>query len=282
MKKWNLIIDVEKCENCHNCFLACKDEFVDNEFKGYSALQPKHDHRWIDILKKERGQYPMIDVAYLPQPCFHCDEAPCVKAAKEGAVYKRSDGIVMIDPQKAKDQPEIVKSCPYGAIWWNETENLAQKCTLCAHLLDDGWKEPRCVSVCPTAALRIEQREDNQMQKCVEGEGLKYYRANEKTSPRVYYKNLHRFDECFLGGSVAVTKEGICDCVADAEVSLQTPSGEKIANKKTDAFGDFKFDHLQENFGDCVITINHPESGAKKLEVTLKESTYLGVIFLSS
>ena len=32
-------------------------------------------------------------------------------------------------------------------------KQLPQKCTLCAHLLDKGWKEPRCVEACPTAAL---------------------------------------------------------------------------------------------------------------------------------
>ena len=31
MKRWSLVIDVEKCEGCHNCFLACKDEHVGNK-----------------------------------------------------------------------------------------------------------------------------------------------------------------------------------------------------------------------------------------------------------
>ena len=101
MKKWNLIIDVEKCEDCNNCFLACKDEHVDNDWPGYSLPQPLHGHRWMNIMRKERGQFPMIDVAYLPIPCMHCDRAPCIEAAKGGAVYKRDDGIVIIDPEKA-------------------------------------------------------------------------------------------------------------------------------------------------------------------------------------
>ncbi len=281
MKKWNLIIDVAKCENCNNCFLACKDEFVDNDFEGYTALQPKHDHRWIDILRKERGQYPLIDVAYLPIPCFHCDDASCVKGAKDGAVYKRNDGIVLIDPVKARNQPDIVKSCPYGAIWWNETENLAQKCTLCAHLLDDGWKEPRCVSVCPTGALKIERLADNQMQACVEEEELRHYKANENTSPRVYYKNLHRFTDCFVGGSVSVTVGDITDCVKDAQVILQDGSGEKITESTTDAFGDFRFDHLPENSGSYCIHISHPNYGKKQVEIVLAESANIGTISLS-
>ena len=38
---WGLIIDVARCHDCNNCFLACKDEFIDNDFPGYSQAQPK-------------------------------------------------------------------------------------------------------------------------------------------------------------------------------------------------------------------------------------------------
>ncbi len=102
MKKWNMVIDIAKCEDCNNCMLACKDEHVDNDFPGYSGPQPRHGHRWMDIDRKERGTYPLIDVAYLPQPCMHCDNAPCIKVAESGAVRKRDDGLVIIDPVKAE------------------------------------------------------------------------------------------------------------------------------------------------------------------------------------
>ena len=138
MKKWSMIIDIEKCEDCNNCFLACKDEHVDNDWQGYSLSQPRHGHRWMNILRKERGQYPLMDVAYRPTPCMHCDDAPCVKVAEDGSVYKRDDGIVIIDPEKAAGRKDIIKSCPYGAVWWNEEKNIPQKCTMCAHLLDEG------------------------------------------------------------------------------------------------------------------------------------------------
>ena len=134
MKSWHLIIDVARCHDCNDCFLADKDEFVDNEFPPYSAAQPWHGHRWMNIKRKERGQYPVVQTAYLPMPCMHCDEAPCLTA--DGAVYKRDDGLVIIDPVKAKGRKEIVTSCPYNAIYWNEDKQLAQKCTGCAHLLD--------------------------------------------------------------------------------------------------------------------------------------------------
>ena len=53
MKKWNLVIDVENCNNCHMCSLACKDEFVGNSFPGYSAEMPKRGADWIKMNKKD-------------------------------------------------------------------------------------------------------------------------------------------------------------------------------------------------------------------------------------
>lgn len=280
MTKWNLVIDVEKCEDCNNCFLACKDEHVDNDWPGYAISQPRHGHRWMNILRKERGQYPIIDVAYLPVPCMHCDVAPCIKAGKAGAVYKRDDGIVIIDPEKARGQEDIVKACPYDAIWWNEEHNVPQKCTFCAHLLDDGWKEPRCVTACPTGAISVVRTKDRDMQAIVASENLEILHPQYNASPRVYYKNLNRFTRCFIGGSVAFEKKGVIDCAEGARVALLKGS-EKMGEAVTDNFGDFKFDHLVEESGRYTVEIVFKDYDKKALEVDLKTSISLGTIHLS-
>jgi Fe-S-cluster-containing dehydrogenase component len=281
MKKWHMVIDVAKCHDCNNCFLACKDEYVDNDFPGYSAPQPRHGHRWMNIMRRERGQYPIIDVAYLPVPCMHCDNAPCIKAAKNGAVYKRNDGIVIIDPVKAKGQKDIVASCPYGAVWWNEENNVPQKCTFCAHLLDEGWKEPRCAQACPTGALRTYYVEDSEMQGIIEAEKLAVYEPKHGTKPRVYYKNLYRFTECFIGGSVALQLKDKDECAEGAKVTLLKASGEKIGEGVTNNYGDFKFDGLGENSGKYTLEIVYPAYEKKTLEVDLKVSLNVGTVFLS-
>lgn len=279
MKKWNMIIDVEKCEDCNNCFLSCKDEHVENDWLPVSAAQPRHGHRWMNIMRRERGQYPLVDVAYRPTPCMHCDNAPCIEKSPKGAVYKRPDGIVIIDPVKAKGEKSIITNCPYGAIWWNEELGLAQKCTFCAHLLDEGWEKPRCVQACPTGALQFLKCSDAEMSALVKSENLETLLPAENTRPRVYYKNLYRYDKCFISGSVAFKENGRTDCAAGALVHLYNDKQE-ISKTTADSFGDFKFDGLNGNsiYHVKIFYKDYPE---KQVEVNLKTSISLPDIIVS-
>jgi Fe-S-cluster-containing dehydrogenase component len=280
MKQWHLIIDVAKCENCNNCFLACKDEHCGNEWPGYAAGQPLHDHRWMNILRKERGEFPVMDVAYLPKPCMHCDKAPCIEAADGGAVYKRKDGIVIIDPKKAKGQQQLISACPYGAIWWNEQKRLPQKCTLCAHLLDDGWKAPRCVQACPTGALSIGRAEPEALEQIKQRQGVTVLGSDTNpTQPRVFYKNLYRFNRCFITGSVAGRKGDLEECLPDVKVRL-IKADQILDQTRTDAFGDFKFDELPPNSGAYRISIYKEGQEGTSIAVNLKTSLSLGTIWI--
>ncbi len=278
MKKWNMIIDVAKCHDCNNCFLACKDEYIGNDWKPFSVAQPWHGHRWMNIMRKERGQYPKVEVGYLPLPCVHCDDAPCIKAAKGGAIYKRDDGIVIIDPEKAKGQKDLVASCPYGAIYWNADKAVPQKCTFCVHLLEEGWKQPRCVQACPTGALEAACIEDTEMQKRVKAEGLEAYMPQLKTKARVYYKNLFRYTHCFIAGSVALQDKD--ECADGATVKLKKGGGKAVQETVTNNYGDFKFDGLEENSGAYELEISYSGYNMLKRGVDLKASVNVGTLFL--
>jgi Fe-S-cluster-containing dehydrogenase component len=280
MKRWNLVIDIAQCEECNNCFLSCKDEFVGNDFLPHSIAQPRHGHRWVNILTKERGQFPKIDVANLPVSCMHCDNATCIRVGK-GAVVKRNDGIVLIDPEKAEGNKELVQACPYGTIYWNEEKHVAQKCTLCAHLLDDGWKEPRCVQACPTGARRVFRIDEAEMKHKVREEKLEVFHPEYNTQPRVYYKNLYRYSKCFIGGDVASTKNGLIDCAGGARVTLYKDSQE-IANALTDNYGDFKFDGLEEQSGRYTLEIVFAGCQKRIIDVELTTSRNVGTVILQA
>jgi Fe-S-cluster-containing dehydrogenase component len=279
MKKWHFVIDVAKCENCNNCFLACKDEHCGNDWPGYSASQPLHGHRWMNILRKERGAFPVIDVAYLPKPCMHCDDAPCIKAARKGVVYKRDDGIVIINPEKARGQKHLAASCPYGAIWWNEEKNLPQKCTFCAHLLDSGWNAPRCVQSCPTGALSVQSADTGELSRLRQLPDWSILgKPDNLTRPRVLYKNLHRYTHCFIAGSIAGRRNGVEECLSGIEVKL-VKDGKVLAHEVTDEFGDFKFDHLPSGSGAYRVDIDPNSHKKASIDVTLGTSMSVGNIW---
>jgi Fe-S-cluster-containing dehydrogenase component len=213
-KKWNLIVDVERCDNCRGCFIAVKDEHAGNDFPGYAAPQPAQGHNWLEIRRKERGTYPLVEASFQPVMCNHCDDAPCMKAARDGAVRKRDDGIVIIDPVKAKGQKQIVEACPYGAVWWNEEQ------------------------ACPTGVFRSVKVEDAEMQRIVADEALQVDRPELGTRPRVYYKNLHRMTDCLVGGTVVHHVDGIEECAPGAAVVLRQ-NGKELGRTTTDTFGEF-------------------------------------------
>ncbi|WP_005037602.1 4Fe-4S dicluster domain-containing protein [Holophaga foetida] len=278
MSKWYFIIDVSKCWDCNNCLISCKDEHVDNEWPGYTLAQPLHGHRWMDVLRTERGQYPLIDVAYRPTPCMQCQDAPCVKASG-GAITRRPDGIVLIDQEKAKGRQELAKSCPYGAIYWNEEKRVPQKCTMCAHLLDDGWKQTRCSQACFAGALKVVKLEDGELARMIQEEGLEQLHPELGTKPNVYYKNLYRFNKVFIAGSAAVKNGEIFDCAKGAKASLYRGK-DKIAEAVADAFGDFRFDRLPEGSGVYAVDLELDGRRSQRVEVELGQSRNLGTLLV--
>jgi Fe-S-cluster-containing dehydrogenase component len=268
MSKQNyIVIDVSLCEDCNDCFMACKDEHVGNCWLPYTDEQPRHGHKWIDIKQKERGQYPRIDVCYLPTPCQHCADAECMKAFPD-CISRREDGIVLIDPVKAKGKKDIVNHCPYHAIYWNETLNVPQKCTMCAHILDKEQYPhmPRCVHSCPTEAMKFYQLTPEEMEAKVKEENLEVLHPELGARPHVYYKNLYRFNKKFIAGGIL--KDG--DCAEGVEVFLNGDG--QISSHVTDGFGDFKFDNLES--GSYTIEID----GKVVKEVILTDSVNVGSI----
>jgi len=281
-KKWNLIIDVARCDNCRNCFLATKDEHIGNDFPGYAAAQPEKEHSWVDIRHKERGSYPIVEAHFMPVMCNHCDDAPCMKVAKNGAITKREDGIVIIDPEKSKGQKAIVDACPYGAVFWNEDKQIPQAWIFDAHLLDNGWTKPRVEQSCPTEVFRSLKIEDEEMQRIKQQEGLVVLQPEINSKPRVYYKNLHLMTSYFVSGSVVGDVGGVEECTEGAHVVLKR-NGTEVGRATTDVFGEFKIDRLEPRSGSYELSVDSESEKAVPIQFELdEESLYLGKIKLVS
>ena len=274
MEKKVFVIDIAKCNGCHVCQVVCKDEHVGNDWTPIAKSQPDIGQFWLSLTQKVRGSVPKVKVAYRPHLCMHCDIAPCMDACPvEGAIYKRDDGLVIIDPVKCTGCKNCVDACPYEVIFFNEELNIAQKCTGCAHLLDDGWHEPRCADACPTEALRFMDE--------IEAKGIiskaDVWKSELKNAlkPRVYYINL---PGKFIAGTVydPVEKE----VIINANCVLTEIASGKSLHTKTDNYGDFWFEGLKDAKFSLQITKDNRVESFDSLDTT-EEDINLGDIPLS-
>ncbi len=274
MAKYGLLIDENRCNGCYACFLACRDEFCGNDYLPYSAAQPYSGHFWMRVLEHERGTFPKVKVAYTSIPCMHCDNAPCIRPGDD-AVYKRPDGIVIIDPVKAIGRKDLLSTCPYQVIYWNEQKMLPQKCTLCAHLLDKGWQEPRCVEVCPNNALIFGDLSDqnSEISKRLEKDKVEILHPEYGLKERVKYIGLPKR---FIAGSVIF---GDTDKCAENVAVTVTGSNEKRTTS-TNNYGDFEFEGLPKET-EYIVQIEHLGYQTRKIKVRTKLDIYLGDIILS-
>jgi Fe-S-cluster-containing dehydrogenase component len=274
MARYGIVIDITKCTGCYNCFLTCRDEFVGNDYAGYAAAQPMSGMNWIKLIERERGQYPKVKVAYTPVTCMQCENAGCIKVAQDKAVYRRPDGIVIIDPVKAKGQKQIVAGCPYRVIEWNEEKQVAQKCILCAHLLDKGEKVPRCVESCPTGALVFGDLDDpkSEISKLMATGNTEALHPEYGMKEKVRYISLPRK---FIAGTAIY---GDIDEVATGLKVTLSGNGES-RNVKTNGFGDFEFEGLADN-ADYIVKIEEPGYKARSIKAKTMKDIYLGEIVL--
>jgi Fe-S-cluster-containing dehydrogenase component len=266
------VSDVEKCLGCYCCQISCKDEYCGNDWMPYSKPQPMTGQFWRKVEEHVRGTVPKVKVAYIPTGCMHCDDAPCINACTDNAIYKREDGMVIIDPQKCTGQQLCIDACPYGAIYFNNTLNIAQKCTGCAHLLDRGWpiKEPRCVDSCVAGALVFGEESDFSAE-IAQAEALKP-NFGETPAVRVHYLNLPKR---FIAG--LVYDPAVEEVVIGATCTLTGADGTVTAT--TDGFGDFWFEGLQE--GTFSLTIEADGKTKTIDNISTEKDVNLGELALS-
>ena len=277
--KWNLIVDVALCSGCQNCFMVAKDEYVGNAEPGYFAAQPEAGHAWIRVEPVERGTAPVTQVTYVPQMCQHCDDAPCMKAAKNGAVRKRPDGIVIIDPDRAKGQRQIVDACPYGAVWWNEAAQLPQAWPFDAHLIDRGWTRPRCVQACTTGALTAAKVADEDMCARAARDGMAPLRPELGTRPRVWYRNLARLTTTVVAGTLEHDAAGRRECAPGVRIAL-VQAGAVLAEVRSDEFGDFRVECPIADGSQLEVVIETAGGAVQRHAVEARGIVNLGTIHL--
>jgi len=298
MTRYGMVINATLCAGCDACTMACKDEFVGNDWPGYSAAQPDTQfgyypgytpvdnyqnntplvpavwvtpgQKWMDRTEVVRGTFPYLKSTRYSIPCQMCNTAPCLAAAKNGDVYRRSDGIIIIDPVLAYGRSDLPATCPYGKIFWNPASNLPQKCTFCAHLIDQG-QTPKCVVQCHMSAITFGDLDtpSSAVATLVASGTAQALHPEYGTQPKVYYIGLPM---TFLWATVVDSKTG--SYLQGAAVSVKNSSGQTF-NSTVDNYGEFCIDGLVSG-QTYTLTISLSGYTTFTQSVNLTTDTYLG------
>jgi hypothetical protein len=118
------------------------------------------------------------------------------------------------------------------------------------------------------------EMEPEEFEKFAKAEGLEGYRSDElKNFPQVRYKNLYKYTKNFVTAGVLVNG----DCFENATVTLKNKTG-VLATQKTNFFGEFKFDGLEN--GEYTVEVDAAEKKTSSKAVIDNNSQNLGFINL--
>ena len=223
--RWGMVIDLDKCVGCQACSIACKEE--NNVPHGSPREQAlRRSPTWHRVIASTAGEYPTARVDFVPMPCMHCDEAPCVTVCPAKATYGRPDGIVVQDFRKCIGCRYCIVACPYGVRNFNfkdqrveeyhrvelppdrvstgmwpfpqRVRGVVEKCIFCFHRIDLAMREgktvgtdvvPACVEECPTRSRAFGDLDDpeSEVSRLLAYRGHIRLREELSTHPKVIY-----------------------------------------------------------------------------------------------
>lgn len=203
MANYAMVIDTRKCFGCQTCAIACK---VNNNLPK-KTLWNRIVTSGSENFDCGGGEYPNVDMKFLPVACQHCKNPACVEACPTGASYVNEDGIVLIDAAACIGCRACMEACPYDARVLNDPEpayyldfeigdgyqpehvgNTVEKCNFCAQRVADGLK-PACMELCPGRARFWGDLDDpdSEASQAIAGRETMPFKAEAGTKPSTIY-----------------------------------------------------------------------------------------------
>ena len=203
MTRFGMVIDTRKCFGCQTCAIACK---VNNNLPK-SVLWNRIITSGSTNFDCGGGEYPNIDMTFMPVTCQHCKKPACVDACPTGASHLTEEGIVLVDAEVCIGCKACINACPYGVRVLNDSEpeyyldfaigdgaepehvgDTVEKCNFCYQRIMNGRK-PACMELCPGRARYWGDLDDpeSEASKAMEGREVKYFMSEEGTEPTTAY-----------------------------------------------------------------------------------------------
>lgn len=223
--KWGMVIDLDRCTACQACVAACR---VENNvpFQGEEQIKKGRGMFWMEMLKvvEAPGHFHHARAKFLPRPCMHCENPPCVQVCPVEATYKNTDGGQVLQRyERCIGCRYCMVACPYGVRFFNwykpafpEPMNqylnpdvpvrplgIVEKCTFCiqrisravekarleGRALRDGEVLTACAQTCTGGAIKFGDLDDHNSAVHQMANSRRAYRLLDDlgTHPQVYY-----------------------------------------------------------------------------------------------
>jgi molybdopterin-containing oxidoreductase family iron-sulfur binding subunit len=195
--KWGMAIDLDRCNGCGACTIACQAE-NNVAVVGEKLAEQKRTMSWIRIERYFEGEWPDLRVVFLPMLCQQCGKAPCEAVCPVFATYHNPEGLNAMIYNRCVGVRFCGNNCPYGVRkfnWFNydrekslndqlnpdltvRSVGVMEKCTFCMHRIrrakdtakdeqrevKDGEIATACGQSCPTNAITFGNLHDPESQ----------------------------------------------------------------------------------------------------------------------
>ena len=213
VRQWTMIVDLRFCDGCQSvrsaprCTSAC--------IAGHFAPEPME---WIEVYEAElEGE----GTRFLPTPCQHCQNPPCVNVCPVAATFSSPEGLVLIDQNRCIGCRICMAACPYDRRFFNwgappvppdvvdaeydievqapALKGTVMKCDFCPDMVRAGTL-PYCIQACPNDAIYYGDLEEDVASNGVDVVSISNYLADNDafrlkeelgTQPRVFYVPGH-------------------------------------------------------------------------------------------